>query len=392
MCPDDPIQSPALHQLPLTMLEQALKNVYLQRPDIQNRILSSDEMQSYYTWMAANFGGSVTFQDAIIMDGDVGQLGRHLLQNPKDIAVLNQLTSLYGTSPESNTFSAGQDITICRPLRYMPPYWHTSDYFEVYYIFSGTCPVHFENETVLLNPGDVIIVPPFTKTASTFTSDDVVLLDIMLRSSTFRQVFLDQLAPSNLMTMFFTKALSGGDNGSYLLFRTGLDKDLEHLLLSIYQASAARDPYSARMRNPLMSTFFLQLLKKYEQVAQISSHSNLRWKTEFAQMLIYIQTNYRTVTLEDVSKKFGYSQRQIIRIIRNSTDKTFTELLTQLRMEKAAALLKQGNLSIENIAAEVGYSSLSGFYHSFVRYYGSTPAQRKNDQQKPTASEIPSDS
>ena len=87
---------------------------------------------------------------------------------------------LHETAPESNTFAAGQDITICRPLRYLPPYWHTSDYFEVYYIFSGTCPVHFEKETVILEPGDVIIVLPFTKTATTFTSDDVVLLDIMI--------------------------------------------------------------------------------------------------------------------------------------------------------------------------------------------------------------------
>lgn len=380
MCPVSPIRTLRLHDLPMSPLEHALKNVYLQRQDIHNQVLSTDEMQDYYTWMAANFGGSVTFQDFIVMDGDVGQLGRHLLQNPRDIAALTQLTSLYGTSPESNTFSAGQDITICRPLRYMPPYWHTSDYFEVYYIFSGSCPVHFENETVILEPGDVIIVPPFTKTATTFTSDDVVLLDIMLRSSTFRHVFLEQLAPSNLMTMFFCKALSGGDNGSYLLFKTGLDSDLEHLLLAIYQASTDRDPYSARMRNPLMSTFFLQLLKKYEQVARISSRSSLRWKMEFAQMLIYIQTNYRTVTLEDVSKKFGYSQRQIIRIVRNSTDKTFTQLLSQLRMEKAAALLKQNDMPIEQIAQEIGYSSLSGFYQAFSGYYGMAPGLWQSEQ------------
>ena len=122
----------------------------------------------------------------------------------------------------------------------------------------------------------------------------------------------------------------------------------------------------------------MQLLKKYEQVAQISSHSNLRWKTEFAQMLIYIQTNYRTVTLEDVSKKFGYSQRQIIRIIRSSTDKTFTQLLTQLRMEKAIKLLS-GNLTIEEIAVEIGYTSISGFYQAFSNYYGTTPGQWRED-------------
>lgn len=299
----------------------------------------------------------------------------HLLQNPKDTTALMRLTSLYEASAESSHFDVGQDITICRPLRYMPPYWHTNDYFEVYYVFSGPCPVHFENETVVLTPGDVIIVPPFTKTATTFTSDDVVLLDIMIRSSTFRQVFLEQLAPSNLMTLFFTKALSGSAGSNYLRFQTGTNADLEHLLLSIYNTTKKHDPYSLRMRNPLMSTFFLLLLKQYEQLVQISPQSTLHWKSEFAEMLIYIQTNYRTVTLEKISQKFNYSQRQIIRIIRRSTDKTFSQLLTQLRMEKAVVLLKDMNLSIDKIASEIGYTSLSGFYHSFCRYYGVTPGQ-----------------
>ena len=375
-------QAKILRQFPMTPLEEALKKVYLQRKDLHNRILSMDEIQTYYTWMATNFDANTIFHESIIMDGDIGQLGRHLLQNPKDVAALTRLTSLYEASPESNTFSAGQDLTICRPLRYMPPYWHTSEYFEVYYIFSGTCPVHFAKETVNLRAGDVIIVPPFTKTATTFTSDDVVLLDIMIRSSTFRQVFLEQLTPSNLMTMFFNKALSGDGDGNYLLFKTGLDENLEQLLISIYNTSGEKNPYSARMRNPLMSTFFLLLLKQYEQLAEISTQSTFRWKPEFAELLIYIQTNYRTVTLHEVSQKFNYSQRQIIRIIQNSTDKTFTQLLTQLRMEKAVTLLNQG-MPIEKIATEIGYTSLSGFYHAFQSYYGITPGEWRtmNDQE-----------
>ena len=370
-----------LHKLPLTQLEQALKAVYLTRQDIHDRVLSAEEMQQYYTWMATSFDVPISFREAITMDGDIGQLGRHLLQNPKDIATLTHLTSLYEASPESNTFAADQDITICRPLRYMPPYWHTSEYFEVYYIFSGLCPVHFEKETVYLEPGDIIIVPPFTKTATSFTSDDVVLLDIMMRSSTFRQVFLEQLTPSNLMTMFFTKALSGGDSASYLRFQTGLNDGLEYLLVSIYNASTEKDPYSASMRNPLMSTFFLQMLKEYEHVAQISAQSTLHWKAEFAEILLYIQKNYRTVTLEKVSEKFGYSQRQIIRIIRSCTDKTFTQLLTQLRMEKASVFLNAGK-PIEEIATEVGYASLSGFYQAFCTHYGTTPGQWRNGAKK----------
>lgn len=364
--------------VPMSSLEQELKNAYTVRKDIHGRVFTTDELQEYYAWMARNissFADGQAHSPATIMEGDIGLLTRQLLKNPTDTDALTRLSSLSKASPESNSFAAGQDITICQPLRYMPPYWHTSDYFEVYYVLSGACPVYFENETVALEPGDVIIIPPCTKTATSFISDEVVLLDIMIRSSTFRQVFLEQLAPSNLMTLFFTKALSGGGNSNYLRFQTETDEALEQILFAIYSASLERDPYSARMRNPLMSTFFLLLLKKYENIAQISSQSNLHWKKGFAAILIHIQTNYRTVTLQELSEKFSYSPRQLMRIIRSSTDKSFTELLTQLRMEKAASLLKATDMPIEKVAAEVGYGSLSNFYRVFNGYYGVTPKE-----------------
>lgn len=373
---------------PMSGLEQELKNVYSVRKDIHGKVLTADELQEYYAWMARNFASSTgarSHSPATIMEGNIGQLTYQLLSNPTDADALAQLSSLSKASSESNSFAAGHDIVICQPLRYLPPYWHTSDYFEVYYVFSGPCPVYFENETVVLEAGDVIIIPPFTKNATSFISDDVVLLDIMIRSSTFQQVFLEQLAPSNLMTMFFTKALSGGENSSYLRFQTETDDTLEQILFAMYTASLARDPYSARMRNPLMSTFFLLLLKKYEHVAQTSSQSNLHWKKGFAEILIHIQTNYRTVTLHELSEKFSYSPRQLMRIIRSSTDKSFTDLLTQLRMEKAASLLKNTELPIEKIAAEVGYGSLSNFYRVFHSFYGATPKEWGNNHRNKTS-------
>lgn len=368
---------------PMSSLEQELKNVYTVRKDIHSKVLTTDELQEYYAWMARNFASSVnkqSYSPTTVMEGNIGLLTQRLIDDPTDTDALNRLSSLSKAALESNNFADGHDIVICQPLRYLPPYWHTSDYFEVYYVFSGPCPVYFENETVVLEAGDVIIIPPFTKNATSFVSDDVVLLDIMIRSSTFRQVFLEQLTPSNLMTMFFTKALSSSENSSYLRFQTETDEALEQILFSMYTASLARDPYSARMRNPLMSTFFLLLLKKYEHVAQTSSQSNLHWKKGFAEILIHIQTNYRTVTLQELSKKFNYSPRQLMRIIHSSTDKSFTELLTQLRMEKAAALLKSTDMPTEEVAAEVGYGSLSNFYRVFDAYYGVTPKKWRNGE------------
>ena len=124
-----------------------------------------------------------------------------------------------------------------------------------------------------------------------------------------------------------------------------------------------------------MSSFFLCLLQEYEDTAQISRRSDFAWKPEYAEILSYLQDHFRSVTLEELSDRFGYSRRQIIRIIQASTGSSFTALQTQLRMEKAARLLTAGTASVDDIALEVGFTDRSSFYRAFSKYFACTPRE-----------------
>lgn len=369
----------ALHHLPMTILEEKLKQCALLRPELNQRVLSSAEMSGYITWMVETYGadvGSLLSPDDIpplLTGGNVAEIGYHIMKNPNDKKVLKELTILYEKPMESYFFHESQDIATNRFLRYLPAYWRTDNYFEVYYAFSGQCPVMFEHETVILEPGTVLIIPPSIMKACTCLSDDCVTFFYMIRSSTFSSVFLNHLSDQNLMSLFFKQALSGYSNAAYLRFDTGQDSNIENLLYNIYCEYISGGTYSSQMQNSLMSTFFLLLLKRYENTAQISKKSNFHWKPEFAAMFNYIQTHFESTTLEEISKKYNYSERQIIRIIKNCTGKKFSELLIQLRMEKAARMLLTQTASISTIAAEVGYSTLSSFYRTFTQYYGCTP-------------------
>ena len=60
----------------------------------------------------------------------------------------------------------------------------------------------------------------------------------------------------------------------------------------------------------------------------------------FRSLLNYMQMHYQTVTLSKLALAFNYSERQIIRIFKKNTGKGFSELLTEIRMNKAIQLLK----------------------------------------------------
>ena len=87
-----------------------------------------------------------------------------------------------------------------------------------------------------------------------------------------------------------------------------------------------------------------------------------------------IQARFADMTLGDIAQEFGYSERQINRIVKSCTGDTFSHLVLRLRMERAVALLEKG-AEISAISEACGYSTLSSFYRSFSSYYHSAPAE-----------------
>lgn len=104
----------------------------------------------------------------------------------------------------------------------------------------------------------------------------------------------------------------------------------------------------------------------------LSKNNALHWKPEYNSILKYIQNNYCSATVKDIAEKFGYSERQIIRIVKNCTGKRLSELLIELKMNKAVKMLLD-SVNPKTISESIGYDSLSSFYRAFSNYFGCTP-------------------
>lgn len=97
-------------------------------------------------------------------------------------------------------------------------------------------------------------------------------------------------------------------------------------------------------------------------------------------MINFMQTNYQTVTLEDMAAQFHLSEPYISKYISEKSGKTFGEQLTNIRMKKARTLLRNGNMTVENIAMSVGYQNVEHFNRTFKKLYDMTPIQYRNQQ------------
>jgi AraC family transcriptional regulator len=77
--------------------------------------------------------------------------------------------------------------------------------------------------------------------------------------------------------------------------------------------------------------------------------------------------------LEEIGRAVGCSAFHLSRTFSASTGMTIPQYLRQLRMERAAELLRSGKFNVTETALEVGYSSLSHFSQAFHETFGCCP-------------------
>ena len=77
--------------------------------------------------------------------------------------------------------------------------------------------------------------------------------------------------------------------------------------------------------------------------------------------------------LEEIGRAVGCSPFHLSRTFSAATGMTIPQYIRQLRMERAAELLRSGKFNVTEAALEVGYSSLSHFSQAFHETFGCCP-------------------
>src|SRR5205823_2699717 len=79
------------------------------------------------------------------------------------------------------------------------------------------------------------------------------------------------------------------------------------------------------------------------------------------------------VTVEAVTRELGYTRQYISGRFHRLTGRLLSHFLKEKRLEKAARLLKNGNLRVSQIARRCGFDSENYFRQQFRHRYGMSP-------------------
>lgn len=271
------------------------------------------------------------------------------------------------------------NIMLSKHFRYTPVFTHEHEFFEILCVYDGHADTTIQSISHPLKAGDICIIPPNTK-HSIGIFDDSVAFNILVRAATFQSTFFQTMTARSALAAFFAHVLYHNTEGNYLIFHAGDDKQIRSLLEDLYIEYLGHGKYSSAFLNSLLMLFWAQLLRYHDKDIEsiLTRSSGGRSITE---ILDYLTKHYHSTTLQEAAAHFGYSPSHFSTLIKDSTGRTFLQIIRDIKLSQACRALRETTLSINSICELVGYENPEHFMRTFKKVYGMTPGEYRKENQ-----------
>lgn len=275
---------------------------------------------------------------------------------------------------EDDFIKKNHNISIIKHPRYIPYFEHKHAYFEILYVLDGQCDNTIFDTELLLKKGDFCLIAPHISHGVKNFDDNSIVINILVRESTFLDTFMNYIKDKDLLSIFFINHLFSKTKTKYLIFHTHGDSQILNYVLQMYEEHKQMDIYSDRIICSMFSILMSLLNRNYNKDITISQNNIIKNLPDF-QIIDYLLKNYKHASLENISKEFHYTVPYCSKLIKETTGYSFSELLTKIRMQNGKNLLLNTRFSIEAISLNLGYKNPETFIRVFKKNYLITPHQ-----------------
>ena len=249
---------------------------------------------------------------------------------------------------------------------------HRHNFIEFIYAYEGKIITEIDGKELIQEKGDILLMNQHVehRVIPTGKKDQALIVDAL---PDFFEKPLEMLKKPSLITDFLVNMLrQSSQKAEYLMFHLDDQKALENLMENLVVSTLEENGgNSSDISQYTVGLIFLYLSEHMDRVAQNSSQSYKDIIIQETQK--YIELQYRTARLSQIAEDFQISLPALSKLIKEGTGSTFQELLMNKRFERAAELLMETNLPVEEIALNVGYENQSYFHRQFKMRYNITP-------------------
>lgn len=274
------------------------------------------------------------------------------------------------------------EVNVITNARYCPAFLHKLEFIKIIYVFRGSCRFYIDGKWLRMTEGNACIVAPEVEQTVFSCADEDIVLNLLIRRSTFAESFWDLLETKDggVIADFFWKMLYHKPGGEVLLFSSRPDVLLEESVMELYEEALLQPVKSRLVMKSMMMSIFAYILRWDEKDVVRLKKKGDKGEYLLAKYLLYMKANLESVSLASLAREFYVSEGYLSRYFHRETGSTFSHLLMEMKMKRAAELLLKTECSIEKIVALIGYTDQSNFFRKFKAIYGMTPLVYRKKQ------------
>ena len=224
-----------------------------------------------------------------------------------------------------------------------------------------------------VHKGGLLILNKFVTHSVKSADPDDIGINLILPDA-FLTTILQDVSDDSTLARFVADNMKHDGAPQYLLFDIGNIYPIRNLLDNIIYSVVADEKRDFPLLPKAVSLLF-DYLSVYPETLVESDYATDREAAFRNAVGNYIQTEYATATLAELSRRMGLSQEYLCRKISHTYAKNFKQLLVEQRLLIAEKLLTSTDKNIDEIAYTVGYDNVGHFYKLFFAKHNQTPKQ-----------------
>ena len=248
------------------------------------------------------------------------------------------------------------------------------DYYELYVLLSGKAKVQSGEKNFELNERDFIITPPGTHHAHNPDKSFVSSVSICFSATGLNDLLIcnrvGQLDDEkmNILNILINEYINN--------YEFQPDSDIPYVKKAEFKNEFA---YPQMFKCGL--EMILIQITRYFQQEKAPAKINIQKEYKKNKVVEYIKEHYKEkISLEDIAKSFNYSVGHLCRKFKEEIGDSVVNYIIKYRISIAMKLLfERKELSIEEIALDVGFNDVQFFDKTFKKLTGMTPGKYRKE-------------
>ena len=254
---------------------------------------------------------------------------------------------------------------------------HTHNFIEIIYVVGGKAREIVDNNEYSVEHGDIIFIN-YGSTHRTQVEKDYSYINICFSPEAVELLTITSQNAFSLIAFTAFNEMCGDAGGGKISFSGKERTEIENILLGMLREREEKNKGFETVIENYLNILIMKMIRK-NQMGVDDEELDGVWKD----LTAYIDSNIGSeLSLTALAKKCFYNPSYFSRIFKEKFGVTFVEYISRKRVDLAACMLRETDLTVDEISIKAGFGERSGFYHAFSKYMNEKPSEYRKRYRK----------